>query len=127
MSSGSNFKNINAEIVAENTAQTVESGITRRPKVFSGTAVKSQSTESIIDDAKSIIRDQVMRLKIKSGQGFSLESEDAKNLRTYVQSLVEMSKEERELDKSDALKDMLKGLSNEELLELYKKQISAPK
>lgn len=127
MSNGSNFKNINAEIIAENTAQTVESGVTRRPKVFSGTAVKSQSTESIIDDAKSIIRDQVMRLKIKSGQGFSLESEDAKNLRTYVQSLVEMSKEERELDKSDALKDMLKGLSNEELLELYKKQISAPK
>lgn len=127
MSNGSNFKNTNAEIIAENTAQTVESGVTRRPKVFSGTAVKSQSTESIIDDAKSIIRDQVMRLKIKSGQGFSLESEDAKNLRTYVQSLVEMSKEERELDKSDALKDMLKGLSNEELLELYKKQISAPK
>lgn len=99
------------------------SGVVKKIIKFDGSAIKTQSVDSIIDDAKSIIRDQVTRLKIRSNQGFSLEPDDVKSLRDYVKSLVELSREEREIEKSDKLNDLVKDMSNEQLLELYKKQI----
>ena len=103
------------------------SGVVSTQKRYVSTVVKAQSTESIIDDAKSIIRDQITRYKIQSSQGLELDDSEAKKLRIYIQSLMEMSREEREIEKSDKLADMLQGLSNEELLEMYKKQLDVKK
>lgn len=100
-----------------------------RPKVVRKTyavVTRETSTNVVIQDALSILSDQINLLRIKSGHGATLEDQDIKNLRTFVQSLVELRKDERAQEVHDNVSGELKDMSMEELLALYKGE-DAPK
>ena len=76
---------------------------------------------SILDNALQTLADRIDLLARKSDAG-TFGANDAKVLQGYIASLVALSKEERERDKSDRENDLSK-LTNEELLELAKKSL----
>ena len=80
------------------------------------------STVSMLDDALGIIGQQIDMFRVKSGQNQRLDEKEARILQGYIKSLVDLSKEEREREKLD---DALKNMSDEELLELAKKQLES--
>jgi len=90
--------------------------------------VRETSASVVLDDALSILNNEIQRFRVKSNSGFSLEAEEAKVLRTYIQSLVELSREQREQEKHDGLSETLDGMTDAELLELYRtKQLGSVK
>jgi hypothetical protein len=93
----------------------IPKGIKRTPTIV----VREHSATVVINDALSIINDQVQRLRVKSSSGFSLEAEEVKNLRSYVQSLVELSREDRERERHDGIDEFLEKLTEEDLLKYY--------
>lgn len=86
--------------------------------------VQSESTvNDVINSALGIIKQQVDTLSAKSRMGGSLQDQDVKNLRTYIQSLVELSREERERTKAEGIEDYLAEMSFEELVELAQSRL----
>ena len=90
-------------------------GVKRKPNIV----VREHSATVVINDALSIINDQVQRMRVKSSTGMSLDDNEVKNLRSYVQSLVELSREDRERERHDGVNEFLEGLTEEDLLKLY--------
>lgn len=87
--------------------------------------VKRESDVSdVIASALGIIKQQVDNLSAKSRIGGSLMDVDVKNLRTYIQSLVELSREERERTKHDGIEEWVAALSTEELILMAQGQLS---
>jgi hypothetical protein len=73
----------------------------------------------VLSDALSILNDQIQILRVKSNSGYSLDVDQVKTLRTLVQSIVDISREEREQDKHDNIAEDFKNMSEHELLQLY--------
>lgn len=81
--------------------------------------VKTETNvQDVINSALGIIKQQVDTLNAKSRMGGSLMDVDVKNLRTYIQSLVELSREERERAKHDGIEQWVAELSTEELVKM---------
>lgn len=78
------------------------------------------STVSMLDDALAIIGQQIELFRVKSGNSLRLDEKEARILQGYIKSLVDLSKEERERDKLD---DVLKNMTDAELIDLAKKQL----
>ena len=88
--------------------------------------VQADSTvNDVINNALGIIKQQVDTLSAKSRLGGSLPDTDVKNLRTYIQSLVELSREERERTKAEGVEEWLSKLTVEELIELAQGRLGA--
>lgn len=80
------------------------------------------TVDKMMEDVYSILDQQIDKIRIKSNS-FSLEPKDVSALRDYARCLVEMSKEDRELQKQDAALAKLNDLSTEELIQLAQKSI----
>lgn len=85
---------------------------------------KESDVADVINSALGIIKQQVDNLSAKSRLGGSLMDVDVKNLRTYIQSLVELSREERERTKHDGIEDWVAALTTEELITMAQGQLS---
>lgn len=85
---------------------------------------KETTVSDVIDNALGIIKQQVDTLSAKSRLGGSLQDQDVKNLRTYVQCLTELSREDRERTKHDGVEDWLSQLSTDELVKLAQGQVA---
>lgn len=81
------------------------------------------SVDSMMDNALNILAEQIHRLKLTSSN-HTLDEKEVKNLKSFITSLVEISKEEREREKRSDLSD----LTDEQLLERFQERlIKAPK
>jgi signal transduction histidine kinase len=105
-------------------AKLIPAGLQRRP--VNSAVVRETNTASALSDALSILNDQIQILRVKSNTGYSLDQEQIKSLRTLVQSICDISREEREQDKHDGLDDALKNMSEQELLQLYHEKSKKP-
>lgn len=85
---------------------------------------KQSSTSGMVDDALSIVDEQLEKIKIRSRHE-SFEMEDMKILQLLIKSLVDLSKEEREREKSEKDMEDLSKLTHEELLQLASSKLSA--
>jgi hypothetical protein len=86
-------------------------------------ASRSANPSKMLEDALSIMDQQIERFRVKSG-AMALDEREARTLLGYVKGLVEISKEEREREKSDKISKELENMSTDELLELAKKNLS---
>ena len=100
-------------------------------KSSDGATVRIDRVSSIsnsIDRAFGIVDEQLMKIGIKSRQaGGLLQPEDVKALHGHIKALVELSKEEREREKSNKDSEELKDLSHEQLLELAQQELGTAK
>jgi ABC-type phosphate transport system auxiliary subunit len=80
------------------------------------------SGSKMLEDALSIIDQQIERMRIKSGS-VQLDEKEARVLMGYVKSLVEISREEREREKTDKIVKEVESLSTKELLERAAKEL----
>jgi hypothetical protein len=87
------------------------------------TLVRETSASTVLDDALSILNNEVQRYRVKSNQGFGLDVEEAKILRTYVQSLVDLSREQRAQEVHDGFQAELEAMKPEELIEFYQQKV----
>lgn len=89
--------------------------------ISSATVVRAASVATspakMLEDALSIMDNQIERLRVKSAS-MALDEREARTLLGYVKGLVEISKEEREREKSDKVAKELADMSTEELLKL---------
>ena len=72
------------------------------------------SLSALLDDAKSIIGAELAQYRHKVKRGATLDLKEARAVQGYMETLVKLSKEEREAARSEDLS----SLSNEELLQL---------
>lgn len=82
-------------------------------------------TSRILEDAISIISQQVDQFRIKSARGDKLAQDEAYLLNSYIKSLVGLSKEEREREKAEKELHDLSNLSDQELLELAQQKLTS--
>jgi len=99
-------------VLSETSVPKGESVLVERPK--------SSSVDQMMSNVYAILHQQIDRIRIKS-LNYSLEPEEVSALRDYTRSLIELSKEEREMVKADAASGKLSELSTEELIELLGK------
>lgn len=97
----------------------------RRRAGESAIVVREKSIASVLNDAASILADQIQKVRIESANG-TLDTEDAKKLRLFIQSAIDIQREEREQDKHDGLDKRLKEMSESELLEYYESESKKP-
>lgn len=83
--------------------------------------------QRIMDDAVSIISEQVKRLHIKSYQGIALDANESNILQKYIQMVVSIQRELREAEKDGEALKKLKSMSDAELLEYAQSLIEAKK
>jgi hypothetical protein len=96
-------------------------------RAIASAIVRETNTASALSDALSILNDQIQILRVKSNTGYSLDSEQIKSLRTLVQSICDISREEREQDKHDGLSEELKNMTEQEVFQLYQEKTSKEK
>lgn len=73
------------------------------------------SVNKMLDNSLTIIDEQIEKFRLRS-KFSTLDEKESRTLLGYVKSLVEISKEEREREKSDKGTKELANLSTEELL-----------
>jgi hypothetical protein len=78
-------------------------------------------TSRILEDALTIISEQISTFKAISGRNNMLDEKQAKLLEGYIKSLVILSKEEREREKSEKDLEAIANMSNEQLIEYLEK------
>jgi hypothetical protein len=99
-------------------------------KSSDGATVRVDRVSSIsnsIDRAFGIVDEQLMKIGIKSRTSGMLDEKDVKALHGHIKALVELSKEERERDKSNKDPEDLKDLTHEQLLELAATELGTAK
>lgn len=74
----------------------------------------------LMNDALAIIGAELAHYRLKSKRGITLDLKEARAVQAYMDSLVKLSKENRE----QARADELESLSDDELYQLAKKAIS---
>lgn len=94
------------------------SGLKRKIKP-AAVIVRETSASTVLSDALSIVNNEIQRMKVKSSQGFGMDLDEVKILRTHIQSLVDLSKEQREQEKHDGTMQTLENMTPQELLEYY--------
>lgn len=72
------------------------------------------SLTALLEDAKSIIGSELAQYRHKVKRGITLDLKEARAVQGYMETLVKLSKEERENSRAEDLS----SLSNEELLQL---------
>jgi hypothetical protein len=70
--------------------------------------------ESLMSDAMSIIGSELSRYRQKTSRGVTLDLKEARAVQSYMESLVKLSKEDRERSRAEDLPN----LSDEELKQL---------
>lgn len=78
------------------------------------TVVASPTVETLMEDVMSIIGNEIARYKAKSTRGVTLDLKEARVVQAYMDTLVKLSKEERERARAEDLTN----LSDEELKQL---------
>lgn len=78
--------------------------------------------ETMIGDAYATLGEQIEKFRLKS-KGTIFDEKEARTLKLLVSSLVELSNEERSIQKSKEFEDLMANLSDEELLELAKTKL----
>jgi hypothetical protein len=101
--------------------------IPEKTKRIVTTLVRETSASTVLDDALSILNNEIQRFRVKSSQGFGLDVDEAKVLRTYVQSLVDLSREQRAQEEHDGLQDAMSKMSDDELLLMYQEKLTDTK
>jgi hypothetical protein len=100
-------------------------------KVPNGSVVNVDRVSNIsnsLDRAFGIVDEQLMKIALKSRQaGGVLDDKETKALHGHIKALVELSKEEREREKSNKDAAGLESMTNAELLELAKAQLQTAK
>lgn len=86
------------------------------------TVDRLSNVDTMMDDAYSILGEQIEKMRLKS-RNATFTDKEAKILQTYIRSLVDLSEEERELQKSVELDQLMASLSDEQLLELAKSKL----
>ena len=81
------------------------------------------ASELLVHDAKSIIAAELARYRLQVSNGKQLDLKEARVVQGYLETLIKLSREEREA----ARQEDLSNLSNEELLELAAKVLNAEK
>jgi CRP-like cAMP-binding protein len=86
------------------------------------TAVDRIATvDSMMEDIYTILKDQIEKQRVKA-IGATFNDKDMKTVEALTDSLVKLSREERERLRSDALQKQLEGLTDEELAALLQKR-----
>ena len=83
---------------------------------------KPLNLENLVNDALSIIRNELSVYRSKTDKGITLDLKEARAIQGYMDSLVKMSRESREAAEQQRV-ELLEQLSDDELLELAKKQL----
>lgn len=86
--------------------------------------MRERTTNSAINDALGIISSQLDLLKVKASFGAGLEDVEVKNLRTYVQSLTDLRRDERDQEKHDNISDTTGNMTNAELVKMLIKDVT---
>jgi len=104
----------------------IKSQYPSRPVVSAPRSVvmRERTTNSAINDALAIIGSQLDILKVKASFGAGLEDAEIKNLRTYVQSLTELRRDERDQEKHDNVSDTTGNMTNAELVKMLIKDVT---
>lgn len=79
------------------------------------------SLPKIIERTIQILDQQVEKLYLLSARA-SFTAEEAKILQSYIKSIIDLSKEEREANAKDQLAKQLANMSDEELLAAFQEQ-----
>lgn len=85
----------------------------KRAQVSESNTILMPSARNLLDDALSIIGNDLVRYKFKTNKGHTLDLAEARVIQGHIKALVELSKEDRERSRSEDLND----LSNEQILE----------
>ncbi len=75
-----------------------------------------------VNTALAVVSEQLQKMALKSKASTFTDAE-ARTLQTYIKALVDLSREERERDRSDIELEKLKNLSDSELLDLAQKHL----
>jgi len=101
--------------------------MTERRKVIvqpkSDLADEAPSLNKLVNDALNIIAAELAHYRRKTSKGITLDLKEARVVQAHMKALVDMSREARESQKPE----ILENLSDEELLEIAKRQIEAAK
>lgn len=81
------------------------------------------TVDGMLNRALGILDEQLTKLGLKSRSAM-FDEKEARVLQGYVKSLVDLSKEEREREKSNKDAEGLKDMSDAELLELAQSKLS---
>lgn len=76
----------------------------------------------MLEDALTIMRDQIERIRVKAAST-TLDEREARTLLGYVKGLVDISKEEREREKADKVSKEIAEMSTEELVKLAQEKL----
>jgi len=90
-----------------------------RPQAHVVAGPLDNTPESIISTAMQTVALEVTKLNLKVNRGSSLDPKEARILQGYIKSMVELSRELRERDRSDDLSK----LSTEELAKIAEKML----
>lgn len=82
--------------------------------------------DKMTDDALKILSQELTRFKVKSLKNLGLDEKEARILQGYIRSLMEIRREEREAEKTEAALDAFKNMTNEQLLEEAAKLLIKP-
>lgn len=86
------------------------------------------AVSGMLDRALGIIDEQLIKLGAKSrSNGGMLDEKETRALHGHIKALVDLSKEEREREKSDKTPEDLQNLTDEQLLELANKKLVTAK
>lgn len=85
---------------------------------------RAAGVSQTLNTALATLSEQIQKLSLKS-RATTFTHEESKILGTYIKALVDLSKEERERDKTDKELEKLKDLTDAELLELAQKHLES--
>lgn len=83
---------------------------------------KALNLETLVNDALSIIGNELSVYRSKTSKGLTLDLKEARAVQGYMDSLVKMSRESREASEQQR-QQLLEHLSDEELLKIAQEQL----
>lgn len=94
-------------------------------KAITSVVSRETSIDRMVNDATSILGEQIEKLKLKS-RASTFDIKESDQLKIYIKCLVDLSREERETLKAAQDSDLSK-LTNEQLLELASSELKKAK
>lgn len=91
----------------------------KQPKIKEDNVISIDTVNSVLEDAIRVISLEMVKFRGKVNQGYSLSPAEARVFQGYIKSMVDLSKEARERERSDDLSK----LSDEEVVLLAKKAL----
>jgi hypothetical protein len=90
------------------------------------TVDREKGIENTLNTALGVVSEQLQKLAMKSRTA-TFDEKESRILQSYIKSLVELSRENREQEKNDLELEKLKELSNDELLQLANEHLNEAK